>query len=150
MRVRRRDGRTHGVLRCVPGPREDWFAAGLPALTETSWTVTPHSNRVGLRLAGAEGATVERTRGGELPSEGMVAGSIQIPPNGQPVVFLRDHPVTGGYPVIATVVSEDLDIAGQLPPGATVTFVLVDPDTLAPLTPDIFATHPADTPGEPS
>lgn len=142
VRVRLRDARTQGVLRCVPGPRADWFLGGLPTLEQTPWTVTPHSNRVGLRLEGADGVTIERTREGELPSEGMVAGSVQIPPNGQPVVFLRDHPITGGYPVIATVVPEDIDIAGQLPPGGTVKFVLVDPDTLAPLTTDTFAHHP--------
>lgn len=136
VRVELRSGRTHGVLRCVPGPRADWFTDGLPDLERTEWTVTPQSNRVGLRLEGAGGATIDRTREGELPSEGMVAGSIQIPPNGQPVVFLRDHPITGGYPVIATVISEDLDIAGQLPPGGTLTFVLVDPDSLAPINSD--------------
>ena len=70
--------------------------------------------------------TTERLRqaiiDGELPSEGMVAGSVQIPPNGKPVLFLRDHAVTGGYPVIATVLEEDIDIAAQLPPGALVSF----------------------------
>lgn len=57
----------------------------------------------------------------------MVAGSIQVPPNGKPVVFMRDHAVTGGYPVIATVLEEDIDIAAQLPPGARLTFRLVKP-----------------------
>ena len=52
-----------------------------------------------------------------------IAGSVQVPPNGEPVVFLRDHAVTGGYPVIATVIPEDLDAAAQLAPGAQVTFV---------------------------
>jgi len=56
----------------------------------------------------------------------MVSGAIQVPPEGQPVLFLADHPVTGGYPVIATVVAEDLDLAAQLPPGTHVHFDLVD------------------------
>ncbi len=61
-----------------------------------------------------------------MASEGMVSGSIQVPPNGLPVVFLADHPVTGGYPVIATVIDKDLDKAGQLAPGDTVRFELID------------------------
>ncbi|WPF66824.1 MULTISPECIES: carboxyltransferase domain-containing protein [unclassified Corynebacterium] len=107
------------VLRCVPGPRDRWFAGEFSALTEQEWTVTPRSNRVGLRL---DGTPLRRTHEGELPSEGVVAGCIQVPPQGTPVVFLRDHPVTGGYPVIATVIPEDLDLAAQLPAGATVRF----------------------------
>lgn len=113
--------RTDGVLRVVPGPRDDWFTGGADALTGASWTVSGTSNRVGLRLTGDR--PVPREHVGELASEGMVAGSVQVPPDGQPVVFLRDHAVTGGYPVIATVIPEDLDAAAQLPPGATVTFV---------------------------
>ena len=121
-------GRTQGVLRCVLGPRDDWFdPASIAAFTEQEWEVTPQSNRVGLRLVPAgDGGTLERARTGELPSEGMVAGSVQVPPSGEPVVFLRDHAVTGGYPVIATVLEEDIDIAAQLPPGATLRFELIE------------------------
>jgi KipI family sensor histidine kinase inhibitor len=113
---------TDGVLRVIPGPRDDWFTDGVDALTGRAWTVSEASNRVGLRLHGEE--HISRARDGEIPSEGMVPGSVQVPPNGEPVVFLRDHAVTGGYPVIATVIAEDLDAAAQLPPGATVTFVV--------------------------
>jgi len=121
--VRRVDApvRTDGVLRVVPGPRDDWFAEGVKALTGATWAVSATSNRVGLRLTGEDPVT--RDHEGELPSEGMIAGSVQVPPNGEPVVFLRDHAVTGGYPVIATVIPEDLDAAAQLAPGAQVTFV---------------------------
>ncbi|WP_370513967.1 carboxyltransferase domain-containing protein [Corynebacterium sp. zg331] len=112
------------VLRCVPGPREAWFEGGLRSLVDREWVVTPQSNRVGLRL---RGQPLRRAREGELPSEGMVAGCIQVPPQGTPVVFLRDHPVTGGYPVIATVIPEDLDLAAQLPAGATVRFAEYQP-----------------------
>lgn len=122
LRVTKVGGVTHGTIRVIPGPRDDWFEGGLEKFLDTTWTVTPESNRVGLRLNGPE--PIERTRTGELPSEGMVAGSIQIPPNGQPVVFLRDHAVTGGYPVIATVLHEDVDIAAQLPANAQVNFTL--------------------------
>ena len=123
LRVRADTGTTTGVLRCALGPRDDWFGENVQQFLDTEWTVTSDSNRVGLRLAGD--ATIERVVDGELPSEGMVAGSVQIPPNGKPVVFLRDHAVTGGYPVVATVLEEDIDIAAQLPPGARVRFELV-------------------------
>lgn len=127
MRVREgAHGQTEGVLRCVLGPRDDWFTPeSLEAFLATEWTVTAQSNRVGVRLVGPEGSvSLGRAREGELPSEGMVAGSVQVPPSGEPVIFLRDHAVTGGYPVIATVLEEDIDIAAQLPPGATVRFEL--------------------------
>jgi allophanate hydrolase subunit 2 len=75
---------------------------------------------VGLRL---EGPPLGRLDRGELPSEGTVRGALQVPPSGLPVLFLADHPVTGGYPVIGVVIAEDLDQAAQLPPGAGVRFV---------------------------
>ncbi|WP_342319331.1 carboxyltransferase domain-containing protein [Corynebacterium mayonis] len=123
LRVERDDTGTVGVVRCVLGPRDDWFSPETVArFLSATYTVTAESNRVGLRLQGGE--PLERSRPGELASEGMVAGSVQIPPSGQPVVFLRDHAVTGGYPVIATVINEDVDIAAQLPPGAKIRFEL--------------------------
>ncbi|MFD2092696.1 5-oxoprolinase subunit C family protein [Blastococcus deserti] len=108
----------------LPGPRADWFGeAGWAALTGQTWTVTDESNRVGLRL---DGTPLERVRGGELPSEGMVRGALQVPPSGLPVLFLADHPVTGGYPVIGYVADEpirsDVDRCGQLRPGQTLRF----------------------------
>lgn len=125
------------VLRFVPGPRQAWFSdAALTEFTTQTWRVSPQSNRVGLRLQSAAEASaptvLERARHEELASEGMVAGSVQVPPNGQPVLFLADHPVTGGYPVIGTVISADLDKAAQLAPGAEVRFEPVDPDTPSP------------------
>lgn len=124
------------TLRVTPGPREDWFLpASRQALTEQTWTVTAESNRVGVRLGtDGTGSPLERARTEELPSEGAVAGSLQVPPSGLPVLFLADHPVTGGYPVIAAVIPEDLPVAAQLPPGTALKFVAVDPETLQPLT----------------
>ena len=83
------------------------------------WEVSPASNRVGLRLAGP---VLSRARADELPSEGLVLGAVQVPPSGQPIVFLADHPVTGGYPVVAVVVGADVDRAAQLVPGQPVRF----------------------------
>lgn len=108
------------VLRVHPGPREDWFARGtLSVLCAESWLVTPESNRVGMRLAGPE---LERAEDRELPSEGMVLGALQVPPNGQPVLFLADHPVTGGYPVLAVVAEADVWLAAQARPGQRIRF----------------------------
>jgi KipI family sensor histidine kinase inhibitor len=108
------------VLDIVPGPRDDWFdAAALDSLCSQDWTVTPRSNRVGMRL---DGKPLERSRSGELASEGTVAGALQVPPEGQPVLFLADHPITGGYPVVAVVVDHQLDAAAQVPIGGRLRF----------------------------
>ncbi|MFJ6415832.1 carboxyltransferase domain-containing protein [Paeniglutamicibacter sp. NPDC091659] len=117
------------TLRISAGPRDDWFGeAGLARLTGQVWKVSAESNRVGVRLALGEDATaLERVRSGELASEGVAMGALQVPPSGLPVLFLADHPVTGGYPVIAGVIAEDLGAAAQLPPGAAIRFALIDP-----------------------
>lgn len=102
-------------VRVVPGPRRDWFTdQAWAALVSQPYAVSSDSNRVGLRL---DGDPLERTRTDELPSEGMVRGALQIPPSGTPVLFLADHPVTGGYPVLAYVVDDDVDRCAQLRPG---------------------------------
>jgi allophanate hydrolase subunit 2 len=121
------------VLRVVPGPRQDWFSPEtLQDFLAQEWTVTPQSNRIGLRL---NGQPLPRSRDGELASEGTVRGAVQVPPEGQPVLFLSDHPVTGGYPVIAVVVHADLDKAAQLPPGTTVRFAAAAAPAELPETP---------------
>jgi len=113
------------VLDVVLGPRTDWFSAdAVDSLTGQSWLVSQKSNRVGLRL---EGESLTRVIDAELPSEGTVSGAIQIPPNGQPVLFLADHPLTGGYPVIGSVATYHLPRAGQLPPGARIRFRPIGP-----------------------
>lgn len=112
-----------GVLRVDPGPRADWFApSAVAALDGASYVVGPASNRIGLRLVGEP---VARRRVEELPTEPMVLGAVQIPPNGQPVVFLHDHPTTGGYPVIAVVRSADLGVCAQARPGERLTLRVV-------------------------
>ena len=108
---------TGGVLevRVSDGPRRDWFDdAAWRLLTTQEYAVSGESNRVGVRL---EGEALERCRDGELPSEGMLRGALQIPPSGLPVLFLADHPVTGGYPVIGYVDDADVDRCAQLRPG---------------------------------
>ena len=111
------------VLRVTPGPRDDWFTeSALRTLTLRAFRVSSASNRIGLRT---EGPSLERAVSGELPSEGMVLGAVQVPPDGRPVVFLADHPTTGGYPVIAVVDPRDLPSAAQAVPGTPVRFTAV-------------------------
>ncbi|GAA1929560.1 urea amidolyase family protein [Microbacterium aoyamense] len=106
-------------LDLAPGPRADWFAASaLSTLFESTWTVGA-ADRVGVRL---DGPALERSNAGELPSEGMVAGAIQVPPDGRPVILCVDGPVTGGYPVIAVVTDAALDLLAQARPGARIRF----------------------------
>lgn len=121
------------TLRVVDGPRADWFtAAAREALVSGTYEVTAESNRVGMRLAGP---VLERAQEQELPPEGMVCGALQVPPSGQPTLFLADHPVTGGYPVVAVVVPADLPRAAQVRPGQRITFTRVP---TAPATPGAF------------
>ncbi len=111
------------VIRVREGPRADWFAPGvLDVLTSTDWTVTSTS-RVGTRLSGPQLARANHT---ELPSEGLVLGAVQVPPDGQPVVMLADHPTTGGYPVIAVIEEADVGRLAQCPPGSIVRFRAID------------------------
>lgn len=111
------------VLRVTLGPRDDWFTArAVHAFTTRAYRVSSASNRIGLRT---EGPALERAVGGELPSEGMVLGAVQVPPDGRPVVFLADHPTTGGYPVVAVVRPADLAAAAQATPGTPVRFTAV-------------------------
>ena len=103
-----------------PGPRRDWFTdAAWETLLSEPYAVGSRSNRIGIRL---EGSPLERRRTGELASEGMVRGAIQVPPEEGLVLFLGDHPVTGGYPVIGYVDDADVDRCAQLQPTQTLRF----------------------------
>lgn len=106
-------------LKVLIGPHHHWFSTEtLLALTSQRFEVTSQSNRIGLRLRADQ--PLLKVMGKELPSQGMVRGAIQVPPNGHPVIFGPDHPVTGGYPVIAVLTSRSCDRAAQLPPGTIV------------------------------
>ena len=109
------------VLDISLGPRAERFTAEAVALLgDQDWQVTPQSSRIGLRLRGDR--PLAQREATELPSEGVVRGAVQVPHDGQPVLLLADHPLTGGYPVIAVVAAHHLDLAGQIPPGARVRF----------------------------
>lgn len=109
-------------VRAVPGPHDDRFsAAATGAFFDTRFSVSAESDRMGLRLTGHR---VE-ARAGELLTCGIVAGAIQVPPGGDPIVLLADHQTTGGYPVIATVVTADLGLVAQRAPGEALQLVRV-------------------------
>ncbi len=114
------------VLTASPGPRTERLADA-NALFAGTWTVNAASDRVGIRLDRADGPPLQHLPDlPELRSEGIAHGSVQVPPSGQPVLFGPDHPVTGGYPVVAVLTPESIDRAGQLTPGTTVRLRLVD------------------------
>ena len=117
---------------------DDWFTtAALRTLTTARFTISSHGNRIALRTGGP---VLERAVHGELPSEGMVIGAIQVPPNGRPVVFLADCPTTDGYPVIGVVPEKGLP-AAQAVPGLPLRFVPVRRPTAnrvtGPMTPRV-------------
>lgn len=108
------------LLTGIWGPRDDWFTTDARrAFTGQTWAVTAEGDRVGVRLSGE---ALTRSIEGELPSEGVVRGAVQVPTNGQPVVFLADHPTTGGYPVIAVLDDESVNMLAQAQPGTPVRF----------------------------
>ena len=122
------------VIDVVPGPRTDRFSANTFArFLAGEWLVTPQSSRIGKRLEGPD--RLLRDDQHELPSEVTMTGAIQIPHAGQPVLFLADHPLTGGYPVIATVAAHHLDLAAQIPPGAKIRFRALA--HFSPITPEV-------------
>ncbi len=109
------------TVRIWPGPRLDWAAAGtFEVVLGATWRVGAETDRVGSRL---DGPLLTRLERGELASEGLVPGAVQLPPDGRPVVMLRDHPTTGGYPVIAVVDPIDVAVVAQARPGTAVRFV---------------------------
>ena len=98
-----------------PGPRAEWVdAESLRQLWTASWAVRPDSNRVGIRL---DGPRIRWALDGQLPSEGVLPGAIQIPPDGRPIIFGPDAPTTGGYPVVGVVPAAGLAVLAQLRPG---------------------------------
>ncbi|HSB86386.1 MAG TPA: biotin-dependent carboxyltransferase family protein [Ilumatobacteraceae bacterium] len=108
------------LIHVSAGPRRDWFTdTAWSLLTTRGFTVSADLNRVGTRLSGP---VLERAHPGELPSEGIVEGAVQVPHDGQPIVMLADHPVTGGYPVIAVVAPEFIAAVAQARPGTTLRF----------------------------
>ncbi len=110
----------HLTVPVVLGPREDWFTDPAAQLAGAAWAASPESNRVGLRLVGPPLGRAPGFADAELVSEGVVTGSVQVPASGRPVIFLADHPTTGGYPVIGVVPARHLPELGQVRPGTRI------------------------------
>jgi antagonist of KipI len=107
-------------IRVVLGPHDDWFAPeAIAALTHAEYIVTEIADRMGYSL---RGTVLLRLRAHELVSCGVPLGAILVPPDGQPIVLMADHQTTGGYPIIATVVTEDIAHVAQSVPGDRLTF----------------------------
>jgi biotin-dependent carboxylase-like uncharacterized protein len=106
---------TSATVRVVLGPQADHFDRETTArFLSSPWRLGSTSDRVGCRL---EGEPLRHRGSAEILSDGMVAGSIQVPPDGLPIVMAADGPTTGGYPKIATVLTADLPLLAQLVPG---------------------------------
>ena len=112
-------------VRVVLGPQEDYFTArGLRTLLSATYTITPASDRMGMRLTGPP--LEHSDKGCNIVSDGIATGAIQVPGDGLPIVLLVDRQTTGGYPKIATVISADIPAIGGMTPGEEITFAAVD------------------------
>jgi len=115
------------VLRVTPGPQSDWFPAAVRRIFyESTYRVAEESNRMGIRL---EGAPIEVSSGGEMISEGVSLGAVQVPEGGKPIILFVEQQTTGGYPKIANVISADFHSLGQLRPRDEIRFERVDLET---------------------
>jgi biotin-dependent carboxylase-like uncharacterized protein len=111
-------------VRVLPGPQRDWFGeAGLAALAAARYTISSESDRMGYRLLGP---LLRRAPERSMLSEATPMGSLQVPASGQPILLMADRPTIGGYPKIATVITADLPLLGQLAPGDWVQFAFCD------------------------
>jgi antagonist of KipI len=114
--------RVRGIL----GPFQDFFSEdGIATFLSSDYTITPNSDRMGYRL---QGSVIPRRKTGELITCGLANGTVQVPPNGQPIILLTDRQTIGGYPIIATVIHADIPLLAQSAPGDVVRFTAVLPD----------------------
>jgi len=118
--------RKNPSLRAVMGPFENFFSEeGVALFLSAEYNVTRHSDRMGYRL---QGEPIRRQKAQELISCGLANGTIQVPPNGQPIILLADRQTIGGYPIIATLITADLPLIAQCAPGDRVRFAAVSLD----------------------
>jgi allophanate hydrolase len=109
----------------LPGPQDDYFADdALRVLQGSPYTLGQNSDRMGFRL---EGARLTHSRGADIISDATPMGAVQVPASGLPILLMADRQTTGGYPKIATVITADLGLAGQLGPGDTISFAVCSP-----------------------
>ncbi len=114
------------TLRVVPGPFADFFSEeGIKVFFSTEYMVTPPSDRMGYRL---RGEPIKRKKSGELITCGLANGTVQVPPDGQPIILLADRQTIGGYPIIATLIQADMPLIAQCAPGDKLRFQAVSTD----------------------
>jgi antagonist of KipI len=115
----------HARIRIRPGPQAEYFAPdALEVLQSAPYVIAQHSDRMGFRL---EGPPLTHHRGADIISDATPLGVLQVPASGQPILLMADRQTTGGYPKIATVISADIAVAGQLGPSDTITFTVCTP-----------------------
>lgn len=115
---------TAPTVRVILGPQQEAFTeAGLATFLSAAYTLSPASDRMGARL---QGPAIAHAGATGIVSDAVIAGCIQVPPDGQPIVMLTDHQTTGGYPKIAVVVQADLPLLAQLLPGDSVRFQKIE------------------------
>ena len=115
----------HARLRVLPGPQDDRFAPdALDTLQSAPYVIGNNSDRMGFRLSGPK---LEHARGADIISDATPLGALQVPASGQPILLMADRQTTGGYPKIATLISADVSLAGQLSPGDRISFVVTSP-----------------------
>jgi antagonist of KipI len=132
LQVDRQADHTPTIIRVLSGPQLDRFAAGaLDALQSAPYRIGTDSNRMGYRLTGPR---LEHANGADIISDATPIGSLQVPASSQPILLMADRQTTGGYAKIATVISADIGLAGQLAPGDEIRFaVCSEADALAAL-----------------
>jgi len=136
-RIEGLDLRAPARVRAIAGPQKDYFSeTEIASFFAGQYTVCAGSDRMGMRL---QGRPVDHARDYNITSDGIAAGSIQVPGNGQPIILLADRQTTGGYPKIATVISADLPALGRLPMGATIAFEQVTIEAAQALRRDLFS-----------
>jgi antagonist of KipI len=115
----------HARLRVLPGPQADYFtAAALDLLQSRPYVIGQHSDRMGFRL---DGPRLPHARGADIISDATPLGVLQVPASGQPILLMADRQTSGGYPKLATVITADISVAGQLGPGDTIEFAVCEP-----------------------
>jgi len=115
----------HAVVRVLAGPQDDYFTDdALGRLQASPYTIGKNSDRMGFRL---EGMPLGHSRGADIISDATPMGAVQVPASGLPILLMADRQTSGGYPKIATVITADLGLAGQLGPGDTISFAVCSP-----------------------
>ena len=113
------------TVRVLPGPQGEYFATGaLDALQSAPYRIASSSNRMAFRL---EGPALAHARGADIISDATPLGVLQVPASGQPILLMADRQTAGGYPKIATTISADIGLAGQLGPGDMISFAVCSP-----------------------